>query len=562
MPAVPLTITQIRDGLHSPYSLDETDQFTFSIPDGDSFWETSAGNYTGGNMQPFTDYSVLNATQADAFRAAIAAWDALIEPDFTEVADTAVSHGEVRAAFTCDQMGGSTAAYAFQGSNQTQTSIVGDVWINSTSTGDTFAIGTNDFSTLLHEMGHVLGLKHPFVPTTIPDPYETTRYSVMSYTDAARVVTFGGGGFSISSMSVAVATITPMVLDIAAVQDLYGADPDTNLGHTVYTFDQDDAFLQSIYDAGGQDTLDLSAISRPNIVDLEPGASSSIGVFTAEDQAEYWKQFYTPGLHDFIDTALAGDDTYEWTDNLGIAFTPTIENVLGGTGDDTITGNAVANNLDGRGGDDIIDGAGGSDVLNGRVGDDVLTGGFGHDDLFGGGGNDDLHGDGGNDRVYGNAGNDTVNGDLGEDSVFGGGGNDTVYGGNGDDILNGHAGDDLIVGGPGNDLLTGGLGADRFLINPGHLGGGLAATDRIRDFSHAQGDVIDLHNLDARSTHAGNQAFSWIGNAAFSGAAGELRYAIAGNTTTVYGDTNGDGTADFALWLTGQINLVAGVFVL
>ena len=60
----------------------------------------------------------------------------------------------------------------------------------------------------------------------------------------------------------------------------------------------------------------------------------------------------------------------------------------------------------------------------------------------------------------------------------------------------------------------------------------------------------------------GDQAFAWIGDAAFSGTAGELRFAFAGNTTTVTGDTDGDGAADFALWLTGQITLVAGDFVL
>ena len=87
-------------------------------------------------------------------------------------------------------------------------------------------------------------------------------------------------------------------------------------------------------------------------------------------------------------------------------------------------------------------------------------------------------------------------------------------------------------------------------------------TDRIKDFSHAQGDQIDLHNLDANTNAGGNQAFSWIGNAAFSGAAGQLRYNWAGNTTVITGDTDGDGTADFALWLTGQIGLVAGDFVL
>jgi hypothetical protein len=60
----------------------------------------------------------------------------------------------------------------------------------------------------------------------------------------------------------------------------------------------------------------------------------------------------------------------------------------------------------------------------------------------------------------------------------------------------------------------------------------------------------------------GDQAFAWTGNAAFSGTAGELRFAIAGNTTTESGDTDDDGTADFALWLTGQVVLTEGDFEL
>jgi Ca2+-binding RTX toxin-like protein len=270
-----------------------------------------------------------------------------------------------------------------------------------------------------------------------------------------------------------------------------------------------------------------------------------------------------------VETAGNGIDTVE--SSLSYSLGAELENLVLLTGagngigndlDNVMTGNAAGNELVGRDGNDTLFGNEGSDVLRGQVGHDALWGGLGHDDLFGGGGNDTLEGEGGNDRVYGNAGDDFVNGGAGNDNVFGGGGNDNVQGGDGADILNGHAGNDLIVGGPGNDLLVGGPGADRFLFNPGHLGAGLSATDRIKDFSHAQGDTIDLHNLDANSSAGGNQAFTWIGGAAFSGTAGELRTEVVGNTTYVYGDTDGDSTADFALWLTGQIGLVADDFVL
>jgi Ca2+-binding RTX toxin-like protein len=260
-------------------------------------------------------------------------------------------------------------------------------------------------------------------------------------------------------------------------------------------------------------------------------------------------------VHSAIDYVLGAD-----VEDLVLSGTGAIGGVGNGVRN-AITGNGAANGL-GGGGDDVLLGMGGADTLDGQGGDDALWGGLGHDQLMGGGGADTLDGEGGNDRVDGNAGADFVNGGLGNDNVFGGADDDRVHGGHGADLVNGHAGDDLIVGGPGSDLLVGGLGADRFLFSEGHLGGGLSATDRIKDFSSAQGDLIDFRPLDAVSTAAGDQAFTWIGNAAFSGTAGELRYNWAGNTTVVTGDRDGDGTADFALWLTGQIGLTEGDFLL
>jgi len=89
-----------------------------------------------------------------------------------------------------------------------------------------------------------------------------------------------------------------------------------------------------------------------------------------------------------------------------------------------------------------------------------------------------------------------------------------------------------------------------------------ANADVIADFSHAQGDRIDLAAIDARFTVAGNQAFSFIGTAAFTGVAGQLHYWRDAGRTIVSGDVNGNGTADFNIALTGTIALVAGDFVL
>jgi len=87
-------------------------------------------------------------------------------------------------------------------------------------------------------------------------------------------------------------------------------------------------------------------------------------------------------------------------------------------------------------------------------------------------------------------------------------------------------------------------------------------SDLITDFSRAQGDKIQLSGIDADTTVAGNQAFHWIAKAAFSGDAGELRYAVSGSKTVVYGDDDGDRVADFHIDLSGKLTLAAGDFIL
>ena len=89
-----------------------------------------------------------------------------------------------------------------------------------------------------------------------------------------------------------------------------------------------------------------------------------------------------------------------------------------------------------------------------------------------------------------------------------------------------------------------------------------ANADVILDFSHAQGDRIDLSGIDANSGVAGDQAFSFIGSGAFTGVAGQLHYSVAGGVTSITGDVNGDKVSDFQINLTGAIGLVAADFVL
>lgn len=204
------------------------------------------------------------------------------------------------------------------------------------------------------------------------------------------------------------------------------------------------------------------------------------------------------------------------------------ESVTGSrTGADVLIGNGLANTLAGNGG---------NDVLSGLAGDDTLEGGHGNDTLDGGLGLDDLYGSFGDDILLGNDGNDTLRGDEGADT---------------------------ITGGIGKDNAAGGLGADRFVFGNGDFGGKTSSSaDLILDFKQADADLIDLRLVDARSAVAGDQAFAFIGTAAFRNVAGELRFVQGGSSTVVQGDTNGDGAADFWIALTGSITLKAADFIL
>jgi Ca2+-binding RTX toxin-like protein len=176
-------------------------------------------------------------------------------------------------------------------------------------------------------------------------------------------------------------------------------------------------------------------------------------------------------------------------DNVGGPLN-SVENVVGSTGGDTITGNAAPNQLDGNDGDDTLNGAGGNDTLIGGLGADVLNGGAGTGDhvsyagaatgvtvtidgvandgealegdnvlanverVTGSAFDDSLTGSDAHNRLTGGDGADTLNGGLGNDILTGGDGDDTLNGGGGSDTLNGGAGGDVLNGGAGSDLVS------------------------------------------------------------------------------------------------------------
>jgi Ca2+-binding RTX toxin-like protein len=188
-------------------------------------------------------------------------------------------------------------------------------------------------------------------------------------------------------------------------------------------------------------------------------------------------------------------------------------------------------------------------IFDGRTEAIQLTGSSHADDFAGTRFDDRIEGSHGRDHLDGRAGNDRLRGDKGQDALCGGDGNDRLRGRHGDDRLSGGAGRDLLIGGDGNDSFAYLTAAEAGLEG---------RRDEITDFL-SRADTIDLAAIDADSTVAGNQAFSFIGNAPFS-AAGQLSYVQA--TGLLAGEINGDGITDFQIALSNKPVLLASDILL
>jgi Ca2+-binding RTX toxin-like protein len=261
------------------------------------------------------------------------------------------------------------------------------------------------------------------------------------------------------------------------------------------------------------------------------------------------------------------------------------DTVRGKDGNDRIYGEDGGDRLIGGIGNDLLDGGTGNDRMNGAEGNDVyrvdsrldrvietdtgLTGGVdrvestvsfnlgsrselagveqlvlrGGADLSGIGNRLDntMTGASGDNKLNGGSGNDHLNGSSGNDRLSGQSGNDTLWGGKGHDTL---------IGGSGSDLLRGFSGNDAFVFNTvAESQAGATTRDTILDFTGS--DVFDLRGIDANALATGNQAFSFIGSAAFTGA-GQLRFEADGlGNTLVQADVNGDLASDFEVLLQG-----------
>ncbi len=290
-------------------------------------------------------------------------------------------------------------------------------------------------------------------------------------------------------------------------------------------------------------------------------------------------------------------------DGVGIA--------TGNSADNHIVGNALSNTLSGLDGNDVLFGGAGVDTLYGGQGDDTLDGGLFRDFLYGNDGNDHLVGSF-TDSLFGGRGDDvyTVEADtvtiVEEETFAQGGGIDTVrsttdhtlgqnfeilrlldgdldgtgndapnalvgsdganllIGRGGNDRLIGRGGDDRLVGNTGADTLVGGDGADTFILTTiADSRAGRETRDFINGFERGL-DRIDMSMIDANRAVDGNQEWSFIGNRAFEGEAGQLRYFTfnGGNYNIVEADLNGDTVADLQVFVNGTHWMTGTDFIL
>ena len=228
---------------------------------------------------------------------------------------------------------GASGAYS---SSSTSGNLITASSINVASNwyGGIDSVDSYTLQTFIHEIGHSLGLGHAggyngSATYGVDNSYanDTWQMSLMSYMSQNN---YGGVTYRF--------TLTPMLADILAVQEMYGA-ASTRTGNTVYGFGStagsiydfstySSAPALTIYDTSGTDTLNASGYAQNQLIDLRAGSFSNIG-------------------------GLIG--------NIGIFTTSVIENAVGGSGSDTVYGNDASNTIRGNAGNDTIDGGAGTD---------------------------------------------------------------------------------------------------------------------------------------------------------------------------------------------------------
>lgn len=290
---------------------------------------------------------------------------------------TRVNHNQADIRVNMIPTDNNTAAFAYYPG----TGLGGDIFVDTNIRIDTLAVGQYGYFTVAHELGHALGLKHPFEDgITLATNDDHHIHSIMSYTDFRPYVpVFSHSG---NSVSVNYNSIYPsgfMVYDLAALQAMYGVNSQANSQDNTYRFTTDPVYT-TLWDAGGIDTLDLTATTHSNTVRLTSGSYSDMNQRDLATQMNegvaYLTQLGSPNQASFVQNALTryADQLYTGEKALGIAYGTVIENALGGSANDTFYDNAVDNWLSGGAGNDrFYLGSGGFDKIEGGDGwDEVI----------------------------------------------------------------------------------------------------------------------------------------------------------------------------------------------
>ncbi|TBD46004.1 M10 family metallopeptidase C-terminal domain-containing protein [Rhizobium ruizarguesonis] len=416
----------------------------------------------------------------------------------------------------------------------------GDIWFGTgyAGTEDDYRFprfGNYAGQTLAHELGHALGLKHAHEGgTVVPSAYDSLEYTIMTYH------TFIGDDERGAKYEHDGAPQTFMMLDIAALQEMYGADYTTNSGDTVYKWNPNQGItyvngvaaiapaanriFATIWDGGGIDTYDLTAYTTALKIDLRAGGYSVFSQGQLADLGGGPNNGYARG--NIFNALLYHDNTASL-----------IENVKAGSGNDTITGNEADNTLWGNAGNDSLTGDSGNDTLDGGTGIDKMSGGVG---------NDVYIVDNANDAVIENAneGTDTVRTAVGdftlgtnvENLTYTGTDGFAGYGNAADNVITGGTRFDWLDGKAGADTLIGGAGDDTYIVDS--LGdivveatdGGV---DRILTdlAAYSLAGIANVENLVLRSNGNSTGTGNSLDNMITSGTGNDTLSGGAGNDT-------------------------------